>query len=189
MSKSEEEKAAYRRAWYAENRERVLLQQKEWRARNPERVKENNRKWNAANKDRVREYKSKYAEDNAAAVKARQRRWYVENREDQVAKAKARRAANSKKIRERNRTKKYGIRPHEWEQLFAFQGSRCAICKSRDSGSRDWHTDHCHDSGEVRGILCGHCNTGLGRFKDRADALSAAIEYLRDPPARSVIYA
>ena len=38
--------------------------------------------------------------------------------------------------------------------------------------------DHCHDSKKIRGILCGHCNTGLGAFKDDISRLNAAIEYL-----------
>jgi hypothetical protein len=40
--------------------------------------------------------------------------------------------------------------------------------------------DHNHKSGKFRGMLCNHCNRGLGNFKDNINTLQAAIEYLRE---------
>ena len=40
------------------------------------------------------------------------------------------------------------------------------------------HVDHCHDTGVVRGLLCSHCNTALGKFQDSPELLTAAIRYI-----------
>jgi hypothetical protein len=42
--------------------------------------------------------------------------------------------------------------------------------------------DHCHETNEVRGILCSGCNTGLGHLGDNIDGLLRAVAYLKNPP-------
>ena len=65
------------------------------------------------------------------------------------------------------------------EQNFA-----CAICLDRGVTLYIDH-DHacCPQSGKscgtcARGLLCHHCNSGLGLFRDQPRRLSAAIDYL-----------
>ena len=38
---------------------------------------------------------------------------------------------------------------------------------------------HCHETGEVRGLLCQPCNTALGMFEDDPKRMEEAISYLR----------
>lgn len=64
------------------------------------------------------------------------------------------------------------------DALFVSQGSACAICRTPTPTGRGWHVDHCHTTQKVRGVLCHHCNTGLGMFRDSPTALAAAITYL-----------
>lgn len=87
-------------------------------------------------------------------------------------------------IKEERRIKQicltYGITVDQWRDLFASQGSRCAICGSETANHSKhyWHTDHCHSTGKLRGILCHHCNCGLGSFRDNIENMKRAISYL-----------
>jgi len=56
--------------------------------------------------------------------------------------------------------------------------ARCAICYSPPDGTRLLAQDHCHESGQLHGFLCLHCNTGLGHFKDGPRLLRRAARYL-----------
>lgn len=56
------------------------------------------------------------------------------------------------------------------------QCNMCAICGS--TFVRSPHLDHDHATGQVRGLLCNRCNTGLGMFKDSTELLAKATHYL-----------
>ena len=68
-----------------------------------------------------------------------------------------------------------------YENAFAQQGGKCAICRSTLNSSRYTKLagDHCHTTGKLRGLLCTNCNTAIGLMKDSPDRLLAAAEYLR----------
>ena len=70
----------------------------------------------------------------------------------------------------------YGLSLEEVKALSASQGGRCAICG--DIPKRALVVDHCHKSQRRRALLCGHCNAGLGFFRDRPDVLRAAADYI-----------
>lgn len=59
-----------------------------------------------------------------------------------------------------------------------FNYDYCAICGSKEK----LHIDHCHETGNVRGLLCSNCNFGIGNLKDNIDYLKTAILYLENPP-------
>ena len=75
--------------------------------------------------------------------------------------------------------KRYGVTPEFVDALLLAQGGVCAICKrDKHQRQRNWHIDHDHVTGAVRGVLCATCNQGLGQFKDSADMLRSAAAYL-----------
>ena len=50
----------------------------------------------------------------------------------------------------------------------------CVICGSQEP----LVVDHDHKTGKVRGMLCNHCNRGLGHFRDSPMLLEFAAQYL-----------
>lgn len=58
---------------------------------------------------------------------------------------------------------------------------RCAICNTHnDELTIPLAVDHDHTTNKIRGLLCGNCNNGLGRFKDNIEFLENAIKYLKN---------
>lgn len=55
-------------------------------------------------------------------------------------------------------------------------GEPCEMCQGKTAKMA---IDHCHDTGAVRGLLCGNCNTGLGLLGDTVESLERAIKYLK----------
>jgi hypothetical protein len=70
------------------------------------------------------------------------------------------------------------------------QQEKCDVCGGNElAGSRNnVHVgkiyalvmDHNHSTGKFRGMLCHHCNRGLGNFKDDIQNLENAILYLKN---------
>ena len=54
------------------------------------------------------------------------------------------------------------------------QITSCQICGKKE----DLVVDHNHKTNVVRGILCNHCNRGIGHFLDNESSLKIAIKYL-----------
>lgn len=76
--------------------------------------------------------------------------------------------------------KRFGISVEEYDAMLEAQGGRCAICESDETRSK-WVTfavDHCHDTGRVRGLLCGQCNYALGKLGDTPQNLLRAYRYV-----------
>jgi hypothetical protein len=78
-----------------------------------------------------------------------------------------------------------GLTVSQYERLLRSQQNKCAIClkgevakDARYGATKLLSVDHCHKTGEVRGLLCDNCNRGLGLFKEDVDTLSNAISYL-----------
>ena len=84
---------------------------------------------------------------------------------------------------------KYGISFFQWEELFEKQGRVCAICGRDDPAhTNGWATDHNHETGKVRGILCQKCQphawrrTGQPRNSSGRGNLPRRTSIDRDSP-------
>lgn len=75
-------------------------------------------------------------------------------------------------------TKTYGIEAGEYERLYKAQGGKCAICQYATGQSKRLAVDHNHNTGVVRGLLCGPCNQFVGRLRDSPEAFLRAYKYL-----------
>ena len=89
---------------------------------------------------------------------------------------------NRRKNRERSLRWRFGITSGHYQWMLESQGGVCAICGKPPTGKHAFHVDHCHDTGDIRGLLCSTCNTGIGGLKDDPNLLRAAIAYLGGKP-------
>lgn len=78
---------------------------------------------------------------------------------------------------------KYNLSWEQYTDTFAEQNGKCAICNTNmylnaKDRNKTACIDHKHETGKVRGLLCGKCNRGLGNFEDDKELLQNAITYL-----------
>jgi len=73
----------------------------------------------------------------------------------------------------------YSVTKEQYQLLLRTQNGVCAICRCVP-GKRHLHIDHCHESGKIRGLLCGNCNRGIGYLRDDVGILRLALVYLEN---------
>lgn len=116
------------------------------------------REWRAANRDRVN---------------AQQRERYRNDPGRYGAQAR------------RGRLRGQGLSEEEYQDLLRQQGGLCAICGkaeailTRYGATRRLAVDHDHLTNVVRGLLCYRCNTTLGQYELRREAIDAYLERTR----------
>ena len=75
--------------------------------------------------------------------------------------------------------KYFGLTPEEYDDLLHSQDGRCALCGTHHTDlSRRLAVDHCHETLEIRGLLCFNCNAALGRLGDSPGAFARVMTYL-----------
>lgn len=109
------------------------------------------------------------------------RSYYKSNRDKAYATKRRWSANNPEKVklllRAGHLKHKFGITLEEYDRVLQSQGGVCKICR-QVSVDRSLDIDHNHNTGQVRGLLCGPCNRGLSSFKDSTLYLQSATEYL-----------
>lgn len=125
----------------------------------------------------------KYRMKNPDYASSNSRRWRQNNPEEYKKKL---RDYSARKRKEdplwdfRRNIRKYGLSIEQYEAMYKAQNGVCAICGRLNVAGRRLAVDHDHKTGQVRGLLCSGCNTGLGKFQDRIEILKAMIAYLEN---------
>lgn len=81
--------------------------------------------------------------------------------------------------------RKYHIRHADYVAKLIEQKGVCAICSQPETATdgrsgriKEYHVDHDHETGKVRGLLCTACNTAIGHMQEDVERLKAAIRYI-----------
>lgn len=86
---------------------------------------------------------------------------------------------NPTKMREAHLKFTFNVTLEQYEVMMVEQNRVCKICALPAESGKNLHIDHDHKTGEIRGLLCGKCNMGLGLFNDNYELINKAIEYLK----------
>lgn len=169
MTVTNEHRNNLARARYTANKEEIARKRREERNANLDEERARQRASYYRNKEARLAYQKEYAEKNKEKIREWRSKAY-----------QARKVAHAAATKRNTLKRLYGLTIEQWEAMFDSQGRVCAICGSADPGASNtrFHTDHCHATGVVRGILCHACNTGIGKFKDSPALMRKAIQYL-----------
>jgi hypothetical protein len=85
------------------------------------------------------------------------------------------------RLKDKNLRANYDITLNEYNVILKNQKHKCKICGVQEKHcNRGLFVDHNHETGSVRALLCHHCNSGLGHFRDRQEFLLKAVDYLNE---------
>lgn len=90
-----------------------------------------------------------------------------------------------RKRKDRQLRTEYGVSLEQYYEMLKKQEGKCAnaACAVDITGRGHNNLDHCHTSGQVRGLLCPNCNKALGMVGDDSTKLSGLIAYLEKTTA------
>ncbi len=102
-----------------------------------------------------------------ACFSTRVKSWYLESGKHQVRTTS----------RRNHLLRNYGLTADQFNEMLDKQDGRCAVCG--EPGKRLF-VDHDHATGDVRSLLCHHCNLALGFAGDSVETLQRLITYLQE---------
>ncbi|TES92002.1 MAG: hypothetical protein E3J87_06400 [Candidatus Cloacimonadota bacterium] len=107
---------------------------------------------------------------------------YVRNNRESIL--ATRRKYNSKDTtRRKTNARNHGMTIEEYDNFFAVRNYQCEVCGMTQKESYrlfnvDLCIDHCHTTGENKGLLCNVCNPAGGMLKDDPDLAFRLWRYL-----------
>ncbi len=117
------------------------------------------KKWADANPEKVKETNLKYTE---------KRKGFYTSTEGILSSRKA------------HLKRMYGITIEKYNEMLEAQNYKCMICGKGEMNYKNkvLCVDHNDKTGQVRGLLCGLCNSGLGKFLEDKQLLLNTIKYI-----------
>ena len=113
------------------------------------------------------EYTREWRKKNHEKTKALQRKSYYKAKKKEPT------------LNRRRRLKRhYNLTQEQVEQMLLHQNGKCLGCKHVFQ-NLEYCVDHNHITGQVRGLLCGGCNSAIGHVKEKIETLYNLIDYLR----------
>lgn len=107
----------------------------------------------------------KYGQSHKKEKAAYYKQWYAKNKD-----------AARQTMRKCWLRAQFGITLEDYNNMLDEQQGRCAICKATRPAEnlklKNFHIDHDHKTGKVRGLLCNKCNLNLAwyeQWKDQAE--------------------
>jgi hypothetical protein len=81
--------------------------------------------------------------------------------------------------------RRYGLTPDQYRRLLEVSGGSCPVCEG--ASGEPLCIDHCHATGEVRGMLCRRCNRALGLLGDTIADVERLAGYLRSAASSTIV--
>ena len=86
----------------------------------------------------------------------------------------------------KERARVYKMTVEQYEKMVTDQDNKCKICNRAETRMSSVPgkicrlvVDHCHDTDQVRALLCHKCNLMLGASTDSSEILAKGVEYLK----------
>lgn len=85
-------------------------------------------------------------------------------------------------VRNCNLKHAYNLTIDAYNKLLIQQNNVCAACGEKETGQNQYGpvplaVDHCHKTGQIRGLLCMRCNRALGLLKDNVTTIKQLFNY------------
>lgn len=94
---------------------------------------------------------------NSAKGKATRKKWWTPGTKEYER--------CRKHIRKYQLKANFGLTLEDYDNMVAVQNGVCAICGKTNPSENRLAIDHDHKTGEIRGLLCQHCNGCLGWYE------------------------
>lgn len=145
---------------------------KNYRLKNLEKVKQASREHWHENKEKYKKTRKKYYTENKEEIQKKSKEYYQ--------KTKERRAFCNRKT---HLKVNYNLSLEEYSSMAINQNNCCAICNKPETTflngkQRKLAVDHDHKTGKIRELLCGDCNTTLGKLNEDIELFNKFIKYL-----------